>query len=271
MKVARALRTSAYDVAFTSTAEHGARCSSALRARARGSATAIRLRRAAHHTAPPFPSCGEREPHSAEHTLALSRDGVPSATDRRRVAFDDGSERERRAQGSNLRDLMKARLRPLPRPPPSTRRPGPRRTSAAWSNTCRRASGRSPSPGRARSIVRRARVFERAVRLLHRPFPPELTALAARARLFVGTTAAWRTSRRPSRRRSRRLSARPTSRTWGRGHKRPAEVVREEPFLRPLPRLHLRRFDAPECIRRVPVARVTTPSTGYRKNLVWSL
>ena len=87
---------------------------------------------------------------------------------------------------------------------------------------------------------------------------PELTALASRARLFVGNdsgvahmTAAVSVPQVV-------VFGSSNVAHWSPWTRAPFEVVREEMPCAPCPGYTCSEFDAPECIRRVPVARVTS-------------
>ena len=86
---------------------------------------------------------------------------------------------------------------------------------------------------------------------------PELTALAARARLFVGNDSGVAHIAAAVRVPQVVVFGSSNVAHWRPWAQAPAEVVREEMPCAPCPGYTCSEFDAPECIRRVTVERVT--------------
>ncbi len=86
---------------------------------------------------------------------------------------------------------------------------------------------------------------------------PEITALAARARLFVGNDSGVAHIAAAVRVPSVVIFGSSNHAHWRPWTEAPAEVVREEMPCAPCPGYTCTEFDAPECIRRVSVERVT--------------
>jgi predicted lipopolysaccharide heptosyltransferase III len=85
---------------------------------------------------------------------------------------------------------------------------------------------------------------------------PEVTALAARSRLFVGNDSGVAHIAAAVRVPSVVIFGSSNVAHWRPWSLAPSEVVREELPCQPCPGYSCAEFDAPECIRRVPVARV---------------
>jgi heptosyltransferase-2/heptosyltransferase-3 len=83
-----------------------------------------------------------------------------------------------------------------------------------------------------------------------------LTALAARARLFVGNDSGVAHIAAAVRVPSVVVFGSSNVAHWRPWSEAPSEVVREELACQPCPGYTCAEFDAPECIRRVPVERV---------------
>lgn len=87
---------------------------------------------------------------------------------------------------------------------------------------------------------------------------PELTALASRARLFVGNDSGVAHVAAAVSVPQVVVFGSSNVAHWSPWTRAPSEVVREEMPCAPCPGYTCSEFDAPECIRRVPVARVTS-------------
>lgn len=85
---------------------------------------------------------------------------------------------------------------------------------------------------------------------------PEVTALAARSRLFVGNDSGIAHIAAAVRTPSVIIFGSSNIAHWRPWTNAPAEAVREEMPCQPCPGYTCAEFDAPECIRRVPVERV---------------
>ena len=86
---------------------------------------------------------------------------------------------------------------------------------------------------------------------------PEVTALAARARLFVGNDSGIAHIAAAVRTPSVIIFGSSNVAHWRPWMNAPAEVVREEMACAPCPGYTCAEFDMPQCIRRIPVERVT--------------
>ena len=86
---------------------------------------------------------------------------------------------------------------------------------------------------------------------------PEVTALAARARLFVGNDSGIAHIAAAVRCPSVVIFGSSNVTHWRPWTDAPAAIVREELPCQPCPGYTCAEFDAPECIRRVTVSRVT--------------
>ena len=86
---------------------------------------------------------------------------------------------------------------------------------------------------------------------------PEVTALAARARLFVGNDSGIAHIAAAVRTPSVIIFGSSNVAHWRPWTNAPAEVVREEMACAPCPGYTCAEFDVPQCIRRIPVERVT--------------
>jgi heptosyltransferase-2/heptosyltransferase-3 len=86
---------------------------------------------------------------------------------------------------------------------------------------------------------------------------PEVTALASRARLFVGNDSGIAHIAAAVRTPSVVIFGSSNTTHWRPWASAPAEIVREELACQPCPGYTCSEFDQPECIRRVTVERVT--------------
>ncbi|MDQ3652398.1 MAG: glycosyltransferase family 9 protein [Acidobacteriota bacterium] len=86
---------------------------------------------------------------------------------------------------------------------------------------------------------------------------PEVTALVARARLFVGNDSGIAHIAAAVRTPSVIIFGSSNVAHWRPWTNAPAEVVREEMTCAPCPGYTCAEFDVPQCIRRIPVERVT--------------
>ncbi len=264
LAVARRLRAEGYDVAYNL---HGG-STAALLMRAAGARQRVGFAdysyAALHnHLAPPSAELwGREKTHSAEQQLALlGWTGVP-VTDR---------PASRLAVGGEASATVARRLRETARladsQPFALVHPAAAFDTKTWAaeNFARvvehlAARGLAPvavaGPGEAK-VIDEVRA--------HTPSPlagftdlslPELTALAARARVFVGNDSGVAHVAAAVGTPSVVVFGSSNVAHWRPWTQAPAEVVREEMPCAPCPGYTCAEFDAPECIRRVPVERV---------------
>ena len=264
LRAARRLRAEGYDVVYNL---HGG-STAALITRATGARERVGYASYAYaslhnHAAPP-PSelWGREKTHSVEQQLALlGWTGVP-VTDRpatRLAVTPDAAARvARRLRGAGMGEGDAFAL-VHPAAAFDTKTWAAEKFARVIEHLAARGIGSVAvaAPDESR-VVREVRAHARAPLVSFTDLSlPELTALAARARLFVGNdsgvahiAAAVRTPQVVVFGSSNVAHWRP----WAQA---PAEVVREEMPCAPCPGYTCAEFDAPECIRRVTVERVT--------------
>ena len=262
-KVARELRAESYDVAFNL---HGG-STAALLVRASGARHRVGYRDYAYaglhnHAAPPSSELwGEEKTHSAEQQLALlGWTGVP-VSDRPATRLPLTTEATKSvARRLGAEGIDESRAFVLVHPAAAFES----KTWAAenFARVVEHLASRGlkavavAGPGEA-GVVEALRENSSAPVVSFTDLSlPELTALAARASLFVGNDSGV----------AHMAGAVSTPQVvvfgssnvahWRPWTQAPAEVVREEMPCAPCPGYTCAEFDAPECIRRVPVARV---------------
>ena len=262
--VAGQLRAARYDVAFNL---HGG-STAALLTRASGARHRVgyasyRYRHLHNHAAPPASQLWQRDKtHSAEQQLALlGWTGVP-VSDRppaRLVVTADAEARVAR----RLRDVRLDGGQDF-----ALIHPAAAFDSKTWAaENFARVAEYLRERGLA-SIIVAAPGEERVIDALgsHARVPvvaftdltlPEVTALAARARLFVGNDSGIAHIAAAVRTPSVIVFGSSNVAHWRPWTNAPAEVVREEMACAPCPGYTCAEFDVPQCIRRIPVERVT--------------
>ncbi|MCA1633551.1 MAG: glycosyltransferase family 9 protein [Acidobacteria bacterium] len=264
LRVARELRAARYDVAFNL---HGG-STAALLARASGARRRVGYRSYAYaslhnHAAPPSSELwGRAETHSAEQQLALlGWTGVP-VSDRPAThlpqAPEAASSVARRLDAAGLDDGQAFALV----------HPAAAFESKTWaaSNFARVVEHLSSRGLRAvviagpgeEGVVGAVRAETAAPLVTFTDLSlPEVTALSARARLFVGNDSGLAHIAAAVSTPQVVVFGSSNVAHWQPWTESPAEVVREEMPCAPCPGYTCAEFDAPECIRRVPVERVT--------------
>jgi heptosyltransferase-3 len=260
----RAMKTEAYDVAYNL---HGGNTASlftwASGARERVGYANYRTARLQNHDAPhPYGLWGREGTHSAEQQLGLlGWTGVP-VTDRPASRLPVTAEAAERAD----RRLRKVGLG-APSRPFALIHPVAAFDTKTWAadNFARVAEhlGARGIPSVAVVGPKEARVAAELVREARVPVAsfddlslPELSALAARASLFVGNDSGVAHIAAAHGVPQVVVFGSSNVAHWRPWTSAPAEVVREEMPCAPCPGYTCAEFDAPECIRRVPVARV---------------
>jgi predicted lipopolysaccharide heptosyltransferase III len=267
-RVARELRTIRYDVAFNL---HGGTTATLL-TRASGAKHRVgypnyQYSRLHNHLAPsPLELWGQEKTHSVEQQLALlGWTGVPvSDRPRTRLAVTHEAEASIRSRlrAAGLDDAT----------PFALIHPAAAFESKQWAvpNFARVAEDLSArglavvaiaAPDESSIIADLVKNCSAPLRALTDLRLPEVTALASRARLFVGNDSGIAHIAAAVGAPSVIIFGSSNVAHWrpwaGATVKAPAEVVREEMPCAPCPGYTCSEFDAPECIRRVPVERVT--------------
>lgn len=264
LAVAGELRAARYDVAFNL---HGGSTASLLTrasgARRRVGYAAYSFARLHNHVAPPSAELWRRaHTHSAEQQLALlGWAGVP-VSDRPRsrlvVSAEAAASIARRLEGAGV----------APSKPFALVHPAAAFATKTWdaSNFARVAEaldarGLAIVAVAARHETETLRALVDNSRARVHAFDdlslPELTALAARARLFVGNDSGVAHIAAAVGAPSVVVFGSSNVRHWGPWTDAPAEVVSEELPCAPCPGYTCSEFGEPECIRRVGVGRVT--------------
>jgi heptosyltransferase-3 len=264
LRVARALRAENYDVVYNL---HGG-TTAALLTRATGAAQ--RVGYAAYpyatlhnHAAPPSAALwGREKTHSAEQQLALlGWTGVP-VTDRpasRLAVTPDASARVSR----RLRDAGLPEARDFALVHPAAAFDTKTWAAENFARVVEYLAGRGlasvavAGPGEG-VVVESLRTHARAPLVSFTDLSlPELTALASRASLFVGNDSGVAHVAAAVGLSSVVVFGSSNVAHWSPWTRAPFEVVREEMPCAPCPGYTCSEFDAPECIRRVSVERVT--------------
>ncbi|HEX7175970.1 MAG TPA: glycosyltransferase family 9 protein [Pyrinomonadaceae bacterium] len=264
LSVARQLRAENYDVAYNlhggSTATLLTRASGA---RHRVGYASYRYARLHNHAAPhPSELWRQEQTHSAEQQLALlGWTGVP-VTDRpatRLPVTAEATERiARRLHDAGL-DAPAQRLALIH---PAAAFATKTWAAANFARICEQLAARGISAVAVVAPNEKA-VADALVSESRSPVVvfdglslPELTALAARASLFVGNDSGVAHIAAAVRVPSVVVFGSSNVAHWRPWSEAPSEVVREELPCQPCPGYTCAEFDAPECIRRVPVERV---------------
>jgi predicted lipopolysaccharide heptosyltransferase III len=264
LRVARALRAEKYDVVYNL---HGG-STAALVTRATGARRRVGYADYAYaslhnHAAPPSSELwGRARTHSAEQQLALlGWTGVP-VTDRpaTRLAVtpDDAARVAQRLRDAGV-DESDPFMLVHPAAAFDTKTWAAEKFARVVEHLAARglASVAVAGPGESR-VVEEVRAHSRAPLVSFTDLSlPELTALAARARLFVGNDSGVAHVAAAVRVPSVVVFGSSNVAHWRPWSQAPAEVVREEMPCAPCPGYTCSEFDAPECIRRVGVGRVT--------------
>jgi predicted lipopolysaccharide heptosyltransferase III len=265
LRAARLIRAEKYDVVYNL---HGG-STAALLTRATGARhrvgyAAYRYAALHNHAAPPSSALwGSEKTHSAEQQLALlGWTGVP-VTDRPAsrlaVTAEARARVSRRLREAGLdggRDFALVH-------------PAAAFDTKTWAaeNYARvvehlDARGLSPvavaGPGEGRVIEELRACARTSVASFTDLSLPELTALASRARLFVGNDSGVAHLAAAVSVPQVVVFGSSNVAHWSPWTRAPFEVVREEMPCAPCPGYTCSEFDAPECIRRVPVSRVTS-------------
>ncbi|HYG82409.1 MAG TPA: glycosyltransferase family 9 protein, partial [Pyrinomonadaceae bacterium] len=261
--VARRLRSARYDVAYNL---HGGTTATLLTratgARHRVGYASYQYGRLYNHAAPPSSELwGSEKTHSAEQQLALlGWTGVP-VSDRPRTRLVV-TKRAASSVGQKLRAAGVDEAGPLALMHPAAAFETKRWAAANFARVAEDLAARgfqvvaTAAPGE-RHVV--SELIEssssRVVAFTDLPLP-EVTALAARSRLFVGNDSGIAHIAAAVRTPSVVVFGSSNVAHWRPWAAAPAEVVREELPCQPCPGYTCAEFDAPECIRRVPVERV---------------
>ena len=262
-RLARELRAESYDVAFNlhggTTATFLTRASGA---RHRVGYAAYRYSRLHNHAAPPSSELWGRErTHSVEHQLALlGWTGVP-VTDRPPTSLAVTAQ----AAGSIARRLQAAGIdeaQPFVLLHPAAAFDTKRWAAANFARIAEHLAPRGlvmiavAAPHETEVVSALAAESRVPIVSMTDLSLPEVTALAARARLFVGNDSGIAHIAAAVRAPSVVIFGSSNVAHWRPWAVAPAEVVREEMPCAPCPGYTCAEFDAPECIRRVPVERV---------------
>jgi len=264
LSVARLLRAEHYDVAYNL---HGGSTAALLTwasgARQRVGYASYRHARLQNHDAPhPSELWGQAQTHSAEQQLGLlGWTGVP-VTDRPASRLPVTAEAAERVAHRLRRAGLGGESRHFALIHPAAAFDTKTWAAANFARVAERLGARGISsvavvgPGEravAGEFVREARVPVVAFDDLSLP---DLTALAARAAVFVGNDSGVAHIAAAVRVPSVVVFGSSNVAHWRPWSEAPSEVVREELPCQPCPGYTCAEFDAPECIRRVPVERV---------------
>ena len=264
LQVARQLRAENYDVVYNL---HGG-STAALLARATGAPHRVGYSDYAYaslhnHAAPPSSELwGREQTHSAEQQLALlGWTGVP-VTDRpaTRLAVTPGAA-SRVAQRLHDAGVDDGDAFALVHPAAAfdTKTWAAENFARVVEHLAARGIGAVAvaAPGESR-IIEDVRAHSRAPLVSFTDLSlPELTALAARSALFVGNDSGVAHIAAAVRVPQVVVFGSSNVAHWRPWAQAPSEVVREEMPCAPCPGYTCAEFDAPECIRRVPIERVT--------------
>ncbi|HKR00977.1 MAG TPA: glycosyltransferase family 9 protein [Pyrinomonadaceae bacterium] len=263
-RVARRLRSARYDVAYNL---HGGTTATLL-TRASGAKHRVgysdyQYSRLLNHTAPPATELwGTPKTHSVEQQLALlGWTGVP-VSDRPRTRLCV-TEEAAASVAERLRAAQADASKPLALIHPAAAFETKQWAASNFARVVEELSRRGfdcvavAGANEGRTIAELIR--ESSVRL--KSFTdlslPEVTALAARSRLFVGNDSGVAHIAAAVGTPSVVIFGSSNIAHWRPWATAPSEVVREELACQPCPGYTCSEFDAPECIRRIPVERVT--------------
>jgi heptosyltransferase-3 len=261
--IARRLRSARYDVAYNL---HGGTTATLLTratgARHRVGYASYQYGRLYNHAAPPSSELwGTEQTHSAEQQLALlGWTGVPvSDRPRTRLVVTD---RAAGVVGQKLRAAGVDEARPLALLHPAAAFETKRWASTNFARVAEDLSGRgfnvvaAVAPNERQVAAELAEKSSARINTFTDLSLPEVTALAARSRLFVGNDSGIAHIAAATRTPSVVIFGSSNVAHWRPWAAAPALVVREELPCQPCPGHTCAEFDAPECIRRVKVERV---------------
>ncbi|HEX8843992.1 MAG TPA: glycosyltransferase family 9 protein [Pyrinomonadaceae bacterium] len=263
-RAVRRLRAAHYDVAYNL---HGGTTATLLTrasgARQRVGYSSYQYSRLLNHAAPPSSELwGTEKTHSVEQQLALlGWTGVP-VSDRppTRLAVTAGAAR---SVGERLREAGLDGPKPLALIHPAAAFETKQWAARNFARVAEDLSSRGfdviaiAAPDEARVIDALAENSSVRINAFTDLSLPEVAALAARSRIFVGNDSGVAHIAAALRTPSVVIFGSSNVAHWRPWAVVPAEVVREELACQPCPGYFCAEFDAPECIRRVPVERVT--------------
>jgi lipopolysaccharide heptosyltransferase II len=263
-RVARRLRSAHYDVAYNL---HGGTTATLLM-RASGAKHRIgygsyQYSRLLNHAAPPSAELwGTEKTHSVEQQLALlGWTGVP-VSDRPPTRLVV-TEKARMSVMERLRAAHVDFARPLALIHPAAAFETKQWATRNFARVAEDLSERGfqsvcvAAPNERQVVERLVENSSASVRAFTDLSLPEVTALAARSRLFVGNDSGIAHIAAAVGVPSVVIFGSSNVAHWRPWTKAPAEVVREELPCQPCPGYTCSEFDAPECIRRVTIERVT--------------
>jgi heptosyltransferase-3 len=267
--VARRLRAERYDVAYNL---HGGTTATLLTratgARHRVGYASYQYSRLYNHAAPPSSELwGAEKTHSAEQQLALlGWTGVP-VSDRPRTRLVV-TERAAASVGQKLSAAGVDDAKPLALLHPAAAFETKRWAAANFARVAEDLAARgfqivaTAAPNEQRVAAELAENSSAPVVAFTHLSLPEVTALAARSRLFVGNDSGIAHIAAATRTPSVVIFGSSNVTHWRPWATAPSEVVREELPCQPCPGYTCAEFDAPECIRRVSVERVLAAVKG---------
>lgn len=262
-RIARRLRAERYDVAYNL---HGGTTATLLvrasGARERVGYAAYQYNRLFNHAAPPATAIwGTEKTHSAEQQLALlGWTGVPVSD--RPPSQLTVTEKAAGSVAERLRASEVDEAKPLALIHPAAAFDTKQWATANFARVAEDLSARGFScisiaaPNERHVIDELVKESSTRITTFTDLSLPEVTALAARSRLFVGNDSGVAHIAAAVRVPSVVIFGSSNVAHWRPWAIAPSEVVREELSCQPCPGYSCAEFDAPECIRRVPVERV---------------
>jgi lipopolysaccharide heptosyltransferase II len=263
-RVARRLRSARYDVAYNL---HGGTTATLLMraagARHRVGYSSYQYSRLLNHAAPPPAELwGALKTHSVEQQLALlGWTGVP-VTDRPPTRLVV-TEKAAASVALRLRAAQGDEAKPLALIHPAAAFDTKQWATLNFARVSEDLAARGfnviaiAAPNEARVIDELIANSSARIKAFTDLSLPEVTALAARSRLFVGNDSGIAHIAAAVRTPSVIIFGSSNVAHWRPWALAPAEVVREELPCQPCPGYFCAEFDAPECIRRVKIERVT--------------
>jgi lipopolysaccharide heptosyltransferase II len=264
VRVARRLRSARYDVAYNL---HGGTTSTLL-TRASGAKHRVgyldyQYSRLLNHAAPPASELwGTAKTHSVEQQLALlGWTGVP-VSDRPPTRLVV-TEESRMSVAERLRAAQLDEAKPLALIHPAAAFDTKQWATHNFARVAEELSARGfacvaiSAPNEGQVVADLVENSSASITAFTDLSLPEVTALAARSRLFVGNDSGVAHIAAAVRVPSVVIFGSSNVAHWRPWTTAPAEVVREELPCQPCPGYTCAEFDAPECIRRVTVERVT--------------
>jgi heptosyltransferase-3 len=261
--VARRLRSARYDVAYNL---HGGTTATLLTratgARHRVGYASYQYNRLYNHAAPPSSTLwGSEKTHSAEQQLALlGWTGVPvSDRPRMRLVVTD---KAAASVGQKLSAAGVDDAKPLALMHPAAAFETKRWAAANFARVADNLAAQgfnviaTAAPNERQVVAELAEKSSARMTAFTDLSLPEVTALAARSRLFVGNDSGIAHIAAATRTPSVVIFGSSNVAHWQPWATAPALVVREELPCQPCPGYTCAEFDAPECIRRVKVERV---------------